>query len=432
VICRISKATPLIFPEYQRWHLLFSRVFVILDTNIFHGVNMYQRAIFSRLTDLLRQQKSILLLGPRQTGKTTLARSLQLDLDISLIRPQLRQEYETNPDSLIGKIEALAATMTQKPLVLLDEVQKVPLLLDVVQDLIDRKVAQFILTGSSARKLRRASQDINLLPGRVIKLHMDPLSIQELPPVRCNLDFLLAYGSLPNIVSAESEALIAEELEAYASIYLEEEVRQEAVVRNISKFTKFLQLAAIESGRVINFTKISQQLGVAPPTIQEYFTILVDCLVAEEIKPLTKTRTRNRLVKSSKYLFFDLGIRRICAKEGVNYPESYRGYIFEQFIGLELLRFKHLSKPQMMLYFWKVHDGPEVDWVVELEGEYIPIEVKLAKTPSLQKDTKHLTTFLAEYPNAKRAYIICTCDYPIKLSDKIIALPWQRMLELFQ
>src|SRR3989338_10613576 len=157
------------------------------------------RSIKPAIEATLRRNKSILLLGPRQVGKTTLLSELPLDRIISLARPALRQQYEQDMESFSQEIEAFASQTNKKPLIAVDEVKKVPELMDAVQDLIDRQVAQFILTGSSARKLRR-HHSLNWLPGRVVYFHLDPLSISELPKTSFNIEALLTYGSLPNII----------------------------------------------------------------------------------------------------------------------------------------------------------------------------------------------------------------------------------------
>ena len=208
----------------------------------------------------------------------------------------------------------------KRKLVFLDEVQKVPAILDVVQDLIDRKIANFILTGSSARKLRRG-HSVNLLPGRIVTFRLDPFTLRE---VGEDLDNLLLYGSLPGIFTQKKLSDKEQDLESYVTTYLEEEIRAEAVVRNIGAFARFLECAAMESGKIVNFRKISQDIGVAHTTIASYYEVLEDCLISERIDPITKSRTRKKLTKSSKYLMFDLGVRRVSAERG--YQTSIRVY----------------------------------------------------------------------------------------------------------
>ena len=196
------------------------------------------------------------------------------------------------------------------PLVTIDEVQKVPALMDAIQLLIDNREAQFILTGSSVRKLRRHSQ-FNLLPGRVINFHLDPLCLLELPQPFQDISNLLLYGSLPDIYLENNIHTKQTDLEAYVKNYLEEEVRGEALVRQLGSFARFIELAAVESGNQININKLSQELGINRHTIADYFLILEDCLIAEKIEPITHVTTRRKLTKAPKYLFFDMGIRQL-------------------------------------------------------------------------------------------------------------------------
>lgn len=383
------------------------------------------RKISSRLDTLLRQGRSILLLGPRQTGKTTLLSQLKPDLSISFIQPRVRLQYELDPSILADEVSLLTP---EKPLIIIDEIQKVPIITDVVQDLVDKKQGQFILTGSSARKLKNGPQ-INMLPGRVIPLHLDPLMISELPPDKKILEHLLVYGSLPEIVitklSEEKEELLA----AYVTLYLEDEVRAEALVRNLVHFARFLALAASESGYTVNYAKLSQEIGVARTTIVDYYQILEDCLIAERIEPLTKSKVRHKLAKANKYLMFDLGVRRLAAGEGSKLPEKFMGHLFEQFVGLELIRQSRVISSQIKLRYWKDNDGPEVDWILESKGRYTPIEVKYTDKPHLN-DAKHLITFMNEYDNATDAFIVCCIPRPRKIAERVTALPWQLIGEI--
>ena len=375
----------------------------------------------------LARGKSILLLGPRQTGKTTLMSHLKSDWTLSFVRPDVRQRYEKNPAFLIPEVEALAdRTGSKKPLVILDEAQRVPDIFDVVQDLVDRKKAVFVLTGSSARKLRRSSQ-VNLLPGRLLSLRLDPLILNEAP--RRELKDWLLYGSLPGILAVQETSNQERDLESYVTTYLEEEIRAEAIVRNVGSFARFLEYAASESGKAVNLRKLSQEIGVAHTTIAAYYQILEDCLIAERIEPLTLSKTRKKLTKSQKYLFFDLGVRRLAAHEGTKLPRETWGSLLEQWVGLEFIRLSRLTERKIKIRFWRDPDGPEVDWVLEENHAYTPIEVKWTDAPSKQ-DIKHLELFLSEYKNTGKAYLVCRCPRPAKLSNRVTALPWQEVDEL--
>lgn len=385
-----------------------------------------QRSIEAPLNDTLSRGKSILLLGARQTGKTTLLKHLGLgDIQFTLLDPEVRLRFEKSPNSLRQEIAAYKQlnSLAHAPLIIIDEIQKVPALMDIVQLIIDNREAQFVLTGSSVRKLRRHSQ-FNLLPGRVVNFHLDPLSLLELPQTNPDLSNLLLYGSLPNIYLEKDTHTKQIDLEAYVKNYLEEEVRGEALVRQLGSFARFIELAALECGMQININKLSQELGITRHTIAEYFYILENCLIAEKIEPITQTTGRRKLAKTPKYLFFDMGIRRIAADEGTQLSAKALGNLFEQFVGLELSRILRILMPSARLRYWRDHAGPEVDYVLESHKTFLPVEVKWTSNPT-SSDAKHLIKFMDEYNVTGNGYIICRCDKPLLIHKNILALPWQ-------
>ena len=382
----------------------------------------YRRTIERALQRQLQRGKSVLLLGPRQAGKTTLVGSLKPDLMVSLVAPRDRQRYERDPSILSGEVLALADRKGRTPLVTVDEVQKVPGIMDVGQDLIDRHAAQFIFTGSSARKLRRGRQ-INLLPGRVVVLRLDPLLIEE--DRQATLENVLLFGALPGIRQVHEEADREIDLRAYVETYLEEEVRQEALVRKVGLFGRFLELASLDSGRIANYSKISRDVGVSPLTVQAYYEILCDCLVTERVEPITRSVSRKKLTKASRYLLFDLGVRRLAAREGPRPHPSRTGELFEQFVGLELIRWCRLHTPRTQVKFWRDPDGPEVDWVLDDGGSYLPVEVKLTERPT-ERNVKHLDVFMKEYRSTK-GLLVCTEPRAIRLAKGIVAIPWPEL-----
>jgi predicted AAA+ superfamily ATPase len=381
------------------------------------------RLIEGAIKRALGRGKSILLLGPRQTGKTTLVCRQPHQLHINFISPEIRQRYEKKPSLLAGEVEALYTSHTSRPTVILDEVQRVPEILDVVQDLIDRKIADFILTGSSARQLRRHGH-ANLLPGRVVCLRLDPLCLSEARPA--NLESCLFDGSLPGLLAVANSSDRETDLASYVTTYLEDEVRAEAMVRKLGPFARFLEYAAADAGRLLNAHKLSQEIGVSHPTIQSYFQILEDCLIIERIEPLNRTQTRKKLIRSQKYLFFDLGVRRLAAREGRDPPRETMGHLFEQYIGLELLRMARATHPQYRLRFWRDPDGPEVDWILETPQGLIPVEVKWTESPTVQT-ARHLHLFLKEYPQALTGFVVCRTPRIVQLSSRVSAIPWQEL-----
>lgn len=392
------------------------------------------RLIQPRINAILNRGKSILLLGPRQTGKTTvLSHQITADMEYSFIKGDVRRRYEAKPELLIQEIQAFKTLNTniEQPVVLIGEIQKVPIITDTIQSAIDDGIAKFILTGSSARKLKRnqKKQEINLLPGRVIELRMDALSVLELSEQLPQLDDLLLNGSLPEIILQKNRQDKEELLTSYVNIYLEEEIRAEAIVRNLASFSRFLTYAAVEAGNEINVNNLSEEIGVSRNTTNEYFQILLDCLVAERIEPITDITTQRRLTKSPKYLFFDMGLRRIAAGEGLRLPMRYFGTLFEQFIGIELLKIIRLYAPQAKLRYWHDHAGPEVDYVIEYNRQFIPIEVKYTDKPS-KADAKHLFSFIKEFDCVLPAFVVCRTPQAVQISDNVIAVGWQQFFNL--
>ena len=385
------------------------------------------REMESRLKSLIQEEKSVLLLGPRQTGKTSLLERFKFDMTIQLLSSRERLRYEKEPDLLTHEVEAYLQRHQKKPLVLIDEIQKVPALLDVIQYLSDHKKASFWLTGSSARKLKFHAKEINLLPGRIRLFRLDPLSLLEFSKV--SLEDLLLFGSLPQIILNPDRKDRSELLATYVETYLEEEVRKEALVRQLDQFMRFLECAAIDSGKITHFSNISQQLGVAHTTIASHYQILEDCLIVERVDPITKSLTRKKLTHAPRFLFFDLGVRRFAAGEGEKLNTERMGELFEQWVGLELIRasrFRLHSK----LRFWRDPDGPEADWVFEHEKKWIPFEVKWTEKPDF-KSIRHLEIFIQEYSSfSSKGYVVCRAPRRYKLSSKIEAIPWQELYDV--
>jgi predicted AAA+ superfamily ATPase len=387
-------------------------------------VQYITRALEPELGRQLARGRSVLLLGPRQTGKTTLLARFPADLRLALVLPDVRQLYEREPGRLLGEIAALRRGGRRRPpLVVLDEVQRVPALLDVVQHAIDTRLARFMLTGSSARRLRRGPA-VNLLPGRVVLLRLDPLSLAERADLP--LEQLLLDGSLPAVSGVRDPGDREGDLRAYVQGYLEEEIRAEALVRNVGTFSRFLELASLEAGLVVSFRALAQDLGLAHTTVAGFYEILEDCLVAERVDPLTRSRTRTKLIKSSRYLVFDLGVRRLCAGEGRRLPRERLGQLFEQWAGLELIRQSRAGRVETSVRFWRDPDGPEVDCIVERRGALVPVETKWTDAPT-PRDARHVEVFLAEYPEAIRGFVVCRVPRRQALSNRVTALPWQEI-----
>ncbi|MFA5143475.1 MAG: ATP-binding protein [Candidatus Omnitrophota bacterium] len=397
------------------------------------------RYLNSALSALIKKKQSCLILGPRQTGKTTLVNEcLKGAANVSsypLQDPSLRIELERDPSRIINQVRALK----KDPCVFVDEAQKVPALFDAIQVLIDNKDANFILTGSSARKLKR--HGANLLPGRIKRYYLDPLLWGELGLIKdCAIKELrmdninrhvpysfeetLVYGSLPGIVTLPKKER-PDFLKAYAEIYLEEEIRAEALSRKIGAFSRFLELAAAESGTSPNLLKLSNESGVSQPAVGEFYNLLEDTLVIERVGPFLKN-ARKRILSSSRYYFFDLGVRNILARVPIT-PDlinTQKGVLFEHSVMLEIIRrVKALNKNYKVCY-WRTSAGAEVDCVLDLGDRVIPIEIKSSSYVA-QSEIKGLRNFLSDYSGAaKHGYIITMGGKKERLADNITAIPW--------
>lgn len=386
----------------------------------------------------------MLLLGPRQTGKSTLIKNLLGEQKNTLVfrlnDTQIYQNLLINP-SLIHGATLAALEQHAKVHLFIDEVQLMPAILGDCQSLIDQHKDRLIvyLTGSSARKLRR--EGANMLPGRLIKKNLHALCFAEFMPVQKSylfldqpsldcppasppLENLLIHGTLPGILTAP-EDLKTELLQSYVSIYLQEEIRMEALARNLSHFSRFLELAALESGSSPNYAKLSTETGIAASSIQNYFEILEDTLIIFRVPPFAHPG-RKKTLSTPRYYFYDTGIRNAAANLPLDSSliKINLGVLFENFVVLELIRRIDYLAPKSWKYsFWRTTTGAEVDFVIETPDEIIPIEIKAATSPA-KKHIRHLETFINEY-GCKRGYVVGQFDLPQKLTDKITAIPWQ-------
>jgi predicted AAA+ superfamily ATPase len=383
---------------------------------------MFVRRVHQQIEQVIKRGKSVLLLGPRQVGKSTLLENLKYDMSLSLLMEKNRIKYEKNPDLLIQEVEAHPKA-GRGMRIFIDEIQLVPKLLTTAQYIIDKKLAQMVFTGSSSRKIRKHA-DINLLPGRLVLIRLDALTFSEHHYEK--IDDILIYGELPGIMNEKSKTDKNADLDSYVVTYLEEEIRKEAVTKNLPAFYRFLEMASLDAGKIISLRQIGSESGVGHNTIGSYFEILEDSLIVLRVDPYTLSSTRKKITKSSKYLFFDLGVRRLAAKEGIKLGKNRMGELFEQYVGIELSRLLKFYPGCGVLSFWRDPDGPEVDWLIRAPRFLIPIEVKFKETID-KSDCRHLEIFLKEYPDAEKAYVVCLADRACKITEKITAIPWQAL-----
>ncbi len=375
--------------------------------------------MYVRLLKLSRNvaDKSIMILGPRQTGKSTLLKQ-QFPLSefphvISLLKSSEFLRYQSDPGLLLREFENVPPTI-----IILDEIQKLPILLDDIHYLIEEKKHRFILTGSSARKLRKGG--VNLLGGRARIINFHPLVTKE---IGLNKDFDLAralrFGMLPSVWNAKNPQ---EELKDYVGTYLKEEIFAESVVRNLQKFSRLLEVAALCNGKIINYTKIGQDVGISPSTVIEHFKILIDTLIAVELPSLT-TGLKRKNIQTSKMYFFDMGVTRTLLKRDIlREADADWGEFFESFIFQELYAYTSYNRLNTLRY-WQSKSFFEVDFILNDE---IAIEVKATKK-IIQNDLKGLTALQDE--NKCKKYYIVSRDDKRQWFGNIEALPWYEFLE---
>jgi predicted AAA+ superfamily ATPase len=394
-----------------------------------------------------------IVFGARQTGKSTLLRRLLPDaavwLDFS--RPAERSEYERDPDRLVQRCQAMPKSRTPATVVV-DEAQNVPAIFDAVQYLYDsdKRRWRFVLCGSSARKLRVTGA--NLLPGRAVLHHLYPLLLCERPPARTSpspaatpsplallkgevvgqafppADLLdrLTTGELPGVAIA-ARGVRADLLRAYSLLYIEEEVRREALVKSWPAFARFLQLAAAEAGQMINYAAISREAGVSLPTVKTYYQLLEDLFIGFRVTAFSGS-PRKSLLSTERFFFFDVGVRNAAADLPLDAAavRANPGPVFEQWVGIELWkRLQYLGGGS--LHYLRTKAGAEVDFIVARGRDLMPIEVKWTERPTLS-DARHLLTFLREHPTrARHGYLICRCPAPLALDPRVTALPWSHL-----
>lgn len=336
------------------------------------------------------QNKSFFLFGPRGTGKTTLLKArFPKAIYINLLESKTFSEFLTDPDSL-GEI----IPKDFSDWVILDEVQRVPELLNVVHYLIEERKIKFILTGSSARKLKQ--KDVNLLAGRALTYKIYPLTSIELGQ---DFSFVgaLKWGTLAAIFKEKDKE---EFLESYITTYLEEEVKQEGLTRDLGAFSRFLQSASFSQGSVVNFSRVAEDCAVSRAIVENYFSILEDLLIARFLPAFTK-RAKRELVKSRKFYYFDCGVfRSIRPKGPLDITEEIDGACLETLVFQELLAINSYFKLGYELYYWRTKQRQEVDFILYGERGIIALEVKRRNRIS-KSDLKGLKLFLQDYPMAK-------------------------------
>ena len=357
------------------------------------------------------KNKSCFLFGPRQCGKSYLVRETVRDAYVfDLLSADTFGRLARNP-SYIEEV-----CRENRPIVI-DEIQKMPSLLDEVHRLIELRGFKFLLTGSSARKIRKGG--VNLLGGRARIRNIHPFSASELGEA-FELDKALNYGLLPGVWFSDDPE---EDLSGYVTLYLEQEIMQEGATRNLPAFSRFLEIAALSNGEQINYQSISSEAQIPRSTVQEYFKILKDTLLAREVPVWRKGKSR-KTVETAKFYLFDTGVtRRLQRRSPIAQGSPEYGHAFESWVLHELCSYADAFRRDAEIAYWRTRTRIEVDFVVN--GE-IAIEVKATRNVS-GNDLKALRFISDEGSFGKRLLV---CNEPVEREvDGIAILPWRSFID---
>ena len=357
---------------------------------------------------------SIFLFGARQTGKTTaLRQQFQNEIFIDLLDSSMKLRFQRQPSLLYEML----SDKPEETLVIIDEIPEVPELLNEVHRLIAEKQINFILCGSSARKLKRKGH--NTLGGRAIPVYFHPLVSAEIPDF--DLDRAVSFGMIPSHYLAANPS---RKLSAYIDIYLKEEIKEESLVRNLATFQRFLEVAAISDGEIINLKNIAQECGVSATTVASYFDILEDTLTGYRLPAYTKYVHR-RLVLAPRFYYFDVGVANhlLHRKKLVRGTADY-GHAFEHLVVQEMMAYMHYTHQEEKLSYWRTYNGAEVDIIVG--DARVAIEIKSAEEVK-PRHLKGLRTFGEEHPESR-----CLMVSLDKLNRRIGTIECIHVLDFFK
>ena len=359
--------------------------------------------------------KSFFLFGPRGTGKTTWVKTeFPKAVYVDLLEAELFNDLLANPQRLDHLIPS-----GFRDWVVIDEIQKIPGLLNEVHRLIELKNHKFILTGSSARKLRRKGE--NLLAGRALTYAMHPLTAKELGK-DFHLEHSLAYGQLPSVYAEENPKAY---LESYVKTYLEEEIQAEGLTRNLAAFSRFLEAASFSQGSILNISSVARDCAIERKVVENYFSILEDLLMAYRVPVFTK-RAKRRLVDHPKFYLFDVGVYHTLRPMGpLDQPEAVEGVSLETLLFQELLAMNEYLGLGYKIFYWRTASGLEVDFVLYGSRGIKALEIK--RTGKVTESMlKGLKSFLEDYSEAK-AYFIYGGERRLYF-DAIEVIPLQEFL----
>ncbi len=360
------------------------------------------------------ENHSLFLWGARQTGKSTLLKALFPNaLWFDLLQSDLYERLSKNPSILRETILA----KTESETVIIDEIQRIPELLNEVHWLMTNESKKFVLSGSSARKILRGGY--NLLGGRALRYELYPLVSSEIPDF--DLVRALNNGLLPRHYLATNAKKL---LSAYIGNYLKDEIAAEAKIRNIQSFSKFLEAAAFSNGEMVTYANIATDCGVSAPTVKEYFQILEDTLIGRFVQAYQK-KPKRRVITAPKFYFFDVGIVNHLLKRGkIELGTEIFGNAFEHFIYHEIYSHSQYSGLEYPIYYWRTASQIEVDFI--LGDNEVAVEVKSTTNVS-SRHLSGLKQFAEEY---KTKHLILVCNEPMpRLIDNILVLPWKDFLQ---
>jgi predicted AAA+ superfamily ATPase len=362
-------------------------------------------------------------MGARKTGKSTyLAQHFPHSIYYDLLKTDELTRLFAAPHLLREELQAASKEQLNYP-VIIDEIQKVPLLLNEVHFLIENMKISFILCGSSARKLKRGAA--NLLGGRAWRFHFYPLVYKEIPAF--DLLRALNQGLVPSHYLSNHAPRM---LRAYITDYLTEEIQAEGLVRNLSKFVRFIDLIGFSHGEMINYANIARDCAIDAKTVKEYYQILVDTLIGYFIYPYFKKPKRDLIQTVPKFYLFDIGVANYLSKTKIEVLKGdMAGKAFKHFILMEIIAYLGLHEIDDPIYYWRSKTGLEVDFVLN-DGE-MAIEVKISASPDIS-DLKGLRAFCEDY-QPKHALVVCLVPRKrllAKINNTTIYLvPWQEFLE---
>ncbi|MBI5701491.1 ATP-binding protein [Candidatus Saganbacteria bacterium] len=370
------------------------------------------------------ESSSFFLFGPRQTGKSTLVgETLKSDFwTINLLLNEPFSKYSKYPE--LFRKEALQKIEKDGiKTIFVDEIQRIPALLNEIQFLMDHKKIQFILIGSSARKLRKGGA--NLLSGRAVERFLFPFIYFEIED-SFELEDILRFGSLPSVYGKNGQEK-TDLLKAYADTYLREEIQAEGIVRNLGGFSRFLDITASQFGELVSFSNIGRECHLPNRTVQSYYEILEDTLIGFRLDPWRKS-LRKRLSGHPKFYLFDLGITNAINRHLGDPPDNLlRGRLFEQFIVVETYRLLKYLQSEARIYYWRTNTGAEIDLVIEKQGKLCTaIEIK-AKREVGGNDFSGFRSFCADNPNIP-CFLVCEAGEPYH-EGPIEVLPWSNFLK---